>query len=215
MKPKFFSVALVVTLMFGSAVWAAPLNGLYNTGVDTLSNAWVPPNIPDLHYTVTSSPSGAFVPVDIDDTVYPFPPWFPNNAFSRWIGPAGTSAYGPAGNYVYRTTVNVPANAILSSVMVSGLWGTDDPGLDILINGGSTGQVNILSFTALTPFSITSGFNYGPNTIDFIVQNAGGPTGLRVDQISGKYQAVPEPAGIASLLGAALCTLLRGRRRMT
>ena len=213
MKAKYFAVAVAVAVLLTSTASAVPLGGLFNTGVDASANAWLIPGVPDLHYTVTASPSGAFIPVDTDDTVFPFPPWVANNPFSRWIGPAAPAANGPAGFYNYRTTVNVPANAILSTVMISGLWGTDDPGNDILINGSSTGQVSA-GFTSLVPFAINSGFVFGLNTIDFLLFNAGGPTGLRVDQISGKYQ-IPEPAALTALVGGSLILLLRGRRRMT
>jgi hypothetical protein len=214
MKAKYFAVAIVVAVLSSSAVWAVPLAGLFNTGVDSSGNAWVTAGVPDIHYNVIASPSGAFVPVTVDDTVYPFPPWVANNPASRWIGPAALNANGPSGFYTYRTTFNVPSNAILSTVMISGLWGTDDPGNDILINGASTFQTSA-GFTSLVPFSINSGFVVGPNTLDFLLFNAGGPTGLRVDQIQGKYQQVPEPATVFSLLGGALLLLLRGRRRMT
>ena len=41
---------------------------------------------------------------------------------------------------------------------------------------------------------MTSGFNVGLNTLDFLVdQVGGGPTGLRIDKIRGNY-SVPEPA---------------------
>ena len=199
--------ALVVSLLFSSAALAVPISGLYNTGVDNLGNALVPAGVPDPHYSVIASPSGLFTPVTVDAANYPFPYWISNNAFSRWIGPAATYANGPAGNYTYRTTFSLPVNAILGSVSISGLWGTDDPGTDILINGASTSQTS-LGFTTLTSFSITSGFVTGLNTIDFLLTNAGGPTGLRVDQIQGNYQ-VPEPTGLVTALAGALLMLRR------
>jgi hypothetical protein len=158
-----------------------------------------------------SSPPPNFTAVTVDDTTYPFPPWLPNNSGSRWIGPAADS-YGPAGPWIYRTTFTVPANAILSTVSVGGDWATDDPGTDIRINGASTGQTSA-SFTSLTPFSISSGFVFGNNTLDFYITNAGGPTGLRVDHIVGSYQ-VPEPAAVALACGGiVLCGSMFVRRR--
>lgn len=213
MKTKYFAAAVLVGVLLSSAVWAVPIANLYNTGVDAFANAWIPPGVPDLHYTVTSSPIGAFIPVDIDDTNFPFPPWFANNPFSRWIGPAAQYGSGPNGFYTYRTTFTLPANAILGSASISGLWGTDDPGIDILINNVSTSQQNNNGFVSLIPFSINSGFVFGLNTIDFIVANTGGgPTGLRVDQIKGSYQ-IPEPTGAVGLVGGALLMFVRRRRR--
>lgn len=190
---------------------AVPITNIYNTGVNNSGNAWLTAGTPDIHYTVTTSPSGSFVPVAIDDTTFPFPPWFPNNTFSRWIGPAAQYGGGPNGFYAYRTTFTLPGNAILSSVSISGLWGTDDPGNDILINANSTGQVSA-GFTSLVPFSINSGFVVGLNTIDFLLANVGGgPTGLRVDGIKGTYQ-VPEPYSLAMAFGCSSLWALRRRR---
>lgn len=177
---------------------AVPISGLRNTGLDGSGN-YLAASAPDGNYTVVSSPLGPFTPVATDDTMYPFPFWVSNNpTASRWIGTTAQYSDGPNGPYLYRTTFNLPANA--SNVVISGLWGTDDPGLDILINGSSTGQTSA-GFTSLVGFSVTSGFNVGLNTLDFLLANTGGgPTGLRVDHIRGTYD-IPEPA---SLLLAAL-----------
>lgn len=204
-------LAVVFALFMYSVASAATISNLFNTGVDNFGNALVTAGTLDPHYSVVASPSGAFTPVAIDDTVYPFPPWLANNAFSRWIGPAALFADGPAGFYTYRTTFNLPSSTILSSVSITGLWGTDDPGNDILINGTSTSQTSP-GFTSLSPFAITSGFVTGVNTIDFLVQNAGGPTGLRVDQIQGQFK-VPEPTGALLLLSGVSLFGLMSRRK--
>jgi hypothetical protein len=199
-------------MMLSTAVRAAPLT-IFNTGVDNSGNAWAGAGVPDIHYSLIVQP-GSATAVTVDANNYPIlgGPWIANNAGSRWIGPAADSQ-GPPGNYVYRTTFNVPNNAILSTVNVAGDWATDDPGTDIRINGASTGQTSP-SFTGLTPFSVTSGFVFGVNTLDFYITNAGGPTGLRVDHIAGSFQ-VPEPATLA-LVGCGLlvssCVLRRRRR---
>jgi hypothetical protein len=80
-------------------------------------------------------------------------------------------------------------------------WIANNPpfSLDILINGISTSQVSA-GFSSLVGFSVTSGFNVGLNTLDFLVgQVGGGPTGLRVDKIFGSYN-VPEPTSAALAL---------------
>lgn len=189
---------------------AVLITGLYNTGTNS-GIAIVGTGVADPNYSFFLTQSNPF-PVTVDDTTYPISggPWFPNNGFSRWIGPAGDS-YGPAGNYTYRTNFFLPNNADLSTVNVSGLWGTDDPSIDIYINGNSTGNVSA-AFTTLVPFSITSGFVYGNNTIDFALTNAGGPTGLRVDQIQGSYKIVPEP-GTVCLAALGLVGSVRTLRR--
>jgi hypothetical protein len=191
---------------------AVPIT-IFNTGTDNSNNAWGSPNVVDLHYTYLVQP-GSAVPVTVDDSGYPFGPWIANNygsPGSRWIGP-DQSSFGPAGNYVYRTTFTIPNNAILSTASITGDWATDDPGTDIRINGISTGQTSNF-FTALQPFSVNSGFQLGLNTLDFYLTNAGGPTGLRVDHIRGSVQ-IPEPGAIALLCGGFLAVgVARYRRR--
>jgi hypothetical protein len=205
-KPAMRATACIVVAaaltLCPSIVHAATITGLFNTGVNGLGNAFGSGGVPDPHYGLVVQP-GASTAQTVTDTTFPFPPWFPNNGFSRWIGPDATG-FGPAGNYVYRTTFNLPANAILSTASIFGLWGTDDPSVDIYINGNPTGNVSP-GFTSLGPFSVTSGFQFGLNTLDFSLNNVISVTGLRVDRIVGSYQVVPEPVAMAlAAIGAAV-----------
>ena len=208
--------AVAIALSIGATTEAAIIADLRNTGLDSLGNYIATHGTPDGNYTMLSAPA-AYPAVTVDDTTWPISPngpWLINNPGSRWIGPNANSN-GIGGPYVYRTTFNLPANAILSTVNISGLWATDDPGTDIVINGNSTGQTS-LGFTAFAPFSVTSGFVIGLNTLDFHVLNAFpgqlNPTGLRVDRIVGTYQ-VPEPASACIAGGAILFSACWHRRR--
>ncbi len=206
----WMALSAVVVLAAANSASAAVITGLFNTGVDNTTTTLVPHGAPDPHYTITV-PAG-FPTVTVDDTVFPFPPWVANNyglGGSRWIGPDRTSQ-GPAGPYTYLTTFTLPSNAILSTAMITGLWGTDDLSNDIWLNGVPQGQVSA-GFTSLVPFMVSSGFQAGLNVLEFRLNNAGGPTGLRVDKIAGKYQ-VPEPASVAILLTAAVGCLYATRR---
>ena len=211
MKAKLFVMFFLAASLCAnlSQVSAVPIAGLFNTGLDGFAN-YLAAGPPDAHYTA-SGPSGAFTPVAVDDTTFPFGPWVANNPpNSRWIGPH-ISSQGPAGNYSYQTTFSLPSNAILSTAMISGLWGTDDGSLDIWLNGTPQGQVSA-GFTSLVPFMVSSGFQVGPNVLEFRLNNAGGPTGLRVDDIRGKYDLVPEPASLG-LAAGCLAGVLAIRRR--
>lgn len=198
---------------------AATIANLFNTGVDPSAVPLVGTGVADPHYSLIASPA-AYTAVTVNDPGYPIGTWAPNSATSRWIGPAGDSN-GVGGNYVYRTNFTVPANAILSTVSVSGQWAVDDVATDILINGASTAPISPF-YIPLQPFSVTSGFVFGNNTLDFLITNASlgalNPTGLRVDRIVGTYQ-VPEPGtvGLAcvALVAATGAFLKRARLPMS
>lgn len=197
------------------------ISDLYNTGVGVLRNGNdrtpLEDGAVDSHYTLISAPAGATLgaaKVIVDDG---FPisggpgggsPWLENTGTSKWIGHSNgdNNSNGPAGTYVYRTTFDL-TGLDHTLALVEGLWATDDPGLDILINGVSTGNASA-GFGGFTAFSISSGFVAGLNTLDFVVSNGGGPTGLHV-QVSGVI--LPEPATL-TLLALGALPLLRRRR---
>lgn len=208
---QLLTLLVIVGLILSPTLCSAvPIANLYNTGLDGLGN-YLPANAPDGNYSVVTSPLGTFTPVAVDDSLYPFPLWVANNPnFSRWIGTSNQSSNGPAGVYTYRTSFNLPANADLNSVVITGLWATDDPGLNILVNSTPNGQTSI-GHTALVPFTLTTGFQIGNNDIDFIVQNGPSSTGLRVDSIAGNYNLIPEPGSF--LLGTSCLGSLVMRRR--
>ncbi len=216
---RFLALAAALTsalLVPVAASHAEPITTLFNTGVDAfgtpLSNG-----ASEIHYTLTSVPSGpTAVRVATSANGFPIPPWLGDDAASAWIGPNSDSSLdGPVGSYDYRTTFSL-SGFVPSSASISGFWSTDNEGVDILLNGVATGQSipSAASYTSFTPFDLTSGFVSGTNTLDFIVNNDGGPTGLRVE-VTGTATPlpIPEPASIA-LVGTALLgigALRRGR----
>jgi hypothetical protein len=118
---------------------------------------------------------------------------------SKWIAPkTDQSVRENFGTYVYRITFSL-AGFNPATATISGQWSIDNDGTDILINGVSTGQTTpIDAYDSFSPFSITSGFVAGVNTIDFVLFNdpdSGrytNPTGLRVE-ISGTADPLPTP----------------------
>jgi hypothetical protein len=193
-------IASITQLAFvPTEVSAVPIANLYNTGLDSVGN-YLPTFGLEAHYSIFSSPIGTFTPVAVDNTVYPFPLWVANTPpISRWIGTSAQSSDGPGGNYVYRTSFNLPANANLSTVVITAMWASDDLG-QVFVNTLPSGQFSA-GHTTLVPLTLTNNFQVGNNDIDFVVNNAFGPTGLRVEGIKGTF-SIPEPG---SILLVALC----------
>src|SRR4030095_2907355 len=110
-----------------------------------------------------------------------------NTCESRWIGLNAADSSGPGGTYVYLIKVNIPAGFDPTQARLVGGWATDDPGIDVIINGTSTG-LTAGGFGGLTAFPADAGlglFESGDNEIKFLVDNGGGPTGLRVEGVVG------------------------------
>ena len=182
------------------------IQGLYTTGVNNSGQALTGVS-PDPHYTLISQPSGGRV-TNPPSTLPPNSPlinnggpWVPDNATSRWIGDDSS----PAGEYIYQTSFILPDDVILSTVVLSGQW-TSDNAAEIFLNGQPTGNTNPYdNFGSFSAFNISSGFLTGTNTLSFVVDNfliPNQPTGLRVGAISGTYEAVPEPFTILGSITA-------------
>lgn len=194
---------------------------LYNTGVDSAGNIQANYS-PELHYSLVSTPGGtSSVRVAADSNGYPVFVWdgygATSNSLSEWIGP--NSDYylnGPVGNYDYQISFSL-AGLDPATASITGQWSTDDLGTNILINGHSTGYTAGFA-TNWSSFAISNPgyFVAGNNTLDFIVYNSGGPTGLRVEMTgTAQPSAVPDGGATATLLGSALLGLAALRRRIT
>jgi hypothetical protein len=191
----FASCVLFVTSVQAEAI------AIYNTGVDN-SGTVLPLGSVDPHFQLTVSPdpsSTAYVTV-------PYPNWV-SSTTARWLAPYqnSTNAFtAPAagGDYTYRTTFDL-TGFIPATAQLSGRWATDNAGVDIFLNGISTGNQlpfgsGPFSYEVLTSFVISNGFVPGVNTLDFSVNNfidssgSPNPTGLIVE-IAGSADRVPVP----------------------
>ncbi len=199
---------------------AAAITTLFNTGVDAGGATFADGTIGDLHYTLTSVPSGvSTIRIRTSAGFAPIPPWLGDNALSTWIGPNNTDELiSPPGQYTYRTTFSLTElNPTTASIV--GQWSIDNQQAGIFLNGvlvaGTSNSAEDCNFTLWCGFTVTSGFQYGTNTLDFRVDNLGtldNPTGLRVE-MTGTAE-VPEPASML-LLGSAMAGLGILRRRKT
>jgi hypothetical protein len=221
-KMAFFAAAFAASaLVGGSAAQAGTITTLFNTGVDASGTPLADGTIGDPHYTLVGVPSGTTaIRVRTSAGGFPIPPYLGDDAVSAWIGPNNdTQVDGDVGLFDYQTTFTLAGfNAATASI--TGGWSSDNNGVSILINGVDTGNAGTdfaqfdLGFAG---FTINSGFHAGVNTIDFIVNNGGGPTALRVE-MAGTASAggVPEPATWTMMIAGfgGVGALLR-RRRIT
>jgi hypothetical protein len=200
-----FTVAVWVLSATVTSAHANPIT-LYNTGVDGAGTPLPNGTVGDAHYSLVSVPGGTTQTVALTSANgFPIGPWVGDDYSSTWIAPNGV--YGPGGNFDYQTTFSL-SGFDPSTASILGQWSEDDGG-SILLNGVDTGNV-AAGFGLFVPFSITSGFLPGNNTLDFIVFNAGGPTGLRVEMTgmaSPGGAAVPEPASLL-VLGLSLTAVV-------
>lgn len=211
----FLTLACLLTLLCVQ-VPAAPITTLFNTGVDALGSPRPDGTIGDLHYSLISvhAPFTSVIRIRTSAGGFPIPPYLGDNAFSAWIGPNNDMALnGPAGTYVYRTTFDL-TGFNPGTASITGGWSTDNNGLDIRINGVSLGFTTAANQFEIgfAPFTVNSNFVAGINTLDFLVNNSGGPTALRVELVgSANSSAVPEPASIV-LVAVGIAGLRISRR---
>lgn len=183
-------------------VCLVPVPGIFGTGLDA-TGALLADGDVDPHYTMTSSPDGDFPGPEAYaiNAVWPIQAgvWLLNGPASRWIGPQASQTTGNApGDYTYHTEFDLTGIDLAKFRLIGG-WTSDNAGTAVLLNGTATGLSNTGAFGSLTPFTITTGFANGVNTLDFVVNNAGdalNPTGLRVDLKGYLYT---EPAAKAVL----------------
>lgn len=182
--------------------------GLFNTGLGH-NGLPLPHGAVDPHYTLIVNPDNTESTAAIAQVTGIPGAWVANNATSSWIGPRANTfaatgvpvnAGEGEGTYVYRTQFDL-TNFDLASVQITGLWSSDNAGIQIRVNGVSIGFPNDvgLTFSNLVPFTINqvtaTNLVQGVNTLDFVIQNAAvGYTGLRVQNLSATGVLPPDTA---------------------
>jgi hypothetical protein len=198
---------VIATNAHGSAVSnaakvtvGATFSELFNTGIDDSGTALSGESVDPHYFLVDSNDLNNLGPdtiVWLDDNG-PFPSFVINSENSRWIGPTvnpGTNAFG---RYAYQTTF-VLDSADPNTAILEGKWSLNTEGVDILLNGQSTGNTNtnFQAYRGFNPFTIKEGFVPGLNTLEFVVnliEDTSGwnmhLTGFRVE-MRGVGEALP------------------------
>lgn len=227
---------------------AAPIP-VFGTGLDA-SGSLLAPGSSDPHYVLTLNALGpstsTFVAGGASSvesgtqavpTGWPFTPGaWAIDALAQWIGPT-TDVVGIQGTvvdtfYTYQTTFDL-SGFDPSTVQLTGHWTADNYLTMVSLNGAPVysavgcGSPGNFAFSSLTPFTISSGFQPGLNTLTFNVTNSTcfnmpprtNPTGLLVD-ISGTGVpgggSIPEPGTLLFLVtGLSVTTGVYWRRRRT
>jgi hypothetical protein len=170
-------------------------------------------------WTLTASPLGTN-PIKVHTSLggFPIPPWVSDNNSSTWIGPDDPDINGLPGDYEYSITFDL-TGFDLNSVIIRGMWATDNGGLGVFLNGVDTGNAPSVGFTDPTLFtlSVAEGetFNPGLNTLAFRLNNAGdalNPTGFRAEFLTATG-IIPEPGALALIGTAAVACMSRSRLR--
>ena len=198
------ATAMALLLTAALSANAAPITGLFATGVDGAGVA-LGDGATDTHYSILSPAQQGIV---INQAPTPGS-WVANTAARRWIWEAAT---GLPVNVIrtFRTTFDL-TGLDETTASLSGLWASDNLGFDVLINGVSTGNTSA-GFSALSAFTLNFGFVAGVNTLDFQVQDVGGGAGFMVSSLSDT--AISEP-GMLAVFGPGLAGLGFARRRRT
>jgi hypothetical protein len=193
---------------------------VYGTGVLNDGSS-APVSSVDLHYKIIATSdyyTSQTIPLESTDAyVWPLTGFVQSGDSSQWISPSEITNGFPIGWYTFRTNFDLTGYDP-NTFSISGNWAMDNcsNGPSMMLNGNDTGNnldITNESFLQLYPFTITSGFQTGLNTLDFVVFNWGGPTALLVSMQSSAAYSVPETSSVMmAVIGLLFITAMVMKR---
>ena len=130
----------------------------------------------------------------------PFGAWTRDSNTSKWISyKADQETIIAIGFFDYQTTIDL-SGFDPSTAQLTGQYSADNELSDVLLNGHDTGIHGSGSgeFVSFTPFTISSGFQPGINTLVFHTHNDGGPTGFRIEMTGTAKPLGSEPETVTA-----------------
>lgn len=196
-----------IPLLLGLAICALTASAatitVHNTGVDALDTL-VSPGGSTAFWQLTAQPSGAGYTLGSNPFRYYNGAYSPDLTQAAWVSPGANGLAGTSGYYTYSLTIDL-TGLDPSTALITGRFSTDNDG-SIGLNGSALFSTGFANFGSLHPFSISSGFLPGLNTIDVRVNNGGDPTAFIVVFDS----ATANPAGAVPDSGSALALTVLG-----
>ncbi|MEL6106433.1 MAG: PEP-CTERM sorting domain-containing protein [Planctomycetota bacterium] len=197
---------------------------VFSTGLDDSGNRLANGAF-DTHYEFVLNPANSLTNPFVASAGY----LSANTSNSQWIGPVGAFVDAPdaPSNNIYSMITSIDLTGLnVAGFRIDGFWVSDNTGLDILVNGLSTGQGNSGSHTrppssrTENAFTLSSGLVTGLNEIQFqwinLPHGPANPTHARVEFSSfSTTSTVPEPSTLLSFLALGGTAVVSRRHRRT
>jgi len=176
-------IASSLVLLSSTAIAQVQIPGLYATGVDDNGNT-LPLGSLDPHYIVKEAFDASAVSIS-----NPFVSWvLRTSPTSAWIW-QDSNGQPSLVSRTFQTSFDLTGLDPVSA-SISGNWAADDVGVDILLNGVSTGITTTAGFFGLSSFTLSSGFESGMNTLAFVARDDAILGGLLVSSLQGTANPV-------------------------
>lgn len=207
---KLATALVACTLLSGASGLAAPIT-IFGTGVSVTNDV-------DDHYTITAGPTAnpvvtgpASAPAYLSTSLGGG--WVVDKAAASWISPAANASQSlPIDYYTYQTTFSL-AGLDAATAQLSGSLAADDS-VAIFLNGTQV-LASAGNWTSITDFTISRSFVSGLNTLDLVVYNSGGATGIDMAIAGTANAATPEPSTYGMMAVGLVCMAAFLGRRAT